>query len=447
MIDFPNMDTVDAIRSAPENNYYNCASWSGGITTSNEWPPNYGSNWNNGNSSHSDTLAAFDNYYGNKDRYGIEELRYADSRKWNYTNSGADASNSQIALWVTPTGLFQHASVNSRWDNISYAEPADSNAHGYDWESKDGNGPRVFHPRDAIGGEPGYGQISRYYKLASGLLKQGARFVTSDESIQSGASVLDNGALTKSELAKLDSLKQFINGQELQDFVTKYLAWKKTWSTPAIRKYSDPRKYAESREYYDFLGYCREKGKKIFPLLLEQLDPEDFFLIVAIEDLTYAGSEKLMEEVHQENRSHRYTEQGAFIMHSLLGNWMKYGKKILSRFAEYNGFVQAPQQFATSEPGKGPNESIFLQNYPNPFNPSTEIKYWLASAGEVSVKVYDILGKEVSVIVDNKFQEQGSYTVRWNGKLAGGDQAPSGVYFCRVQTNSVSQIVKLLLMR
>lgn len=67
------------------------------------------------------------------------------------------------------------------------------------------------------------------------------------------------------------------------------------------------------------------------------------------------------------------------------------------------------------------------QNYPNPFNPKTDIRYRISDISFVTMKVYDVLGREVATLVNEK-TEPGEYTIQWDGS----NQA-SGVYFCRVQ--------------
>jgi hypothetical protein len=79
--------------------------------------------------------------------------------------------------------------------------------------------------------------------------------------------------------------------------------------------------------------------------------------------------------------------------------------------------------------------------YPNPFNPSTTIQFTTASAGRVSLAIYDMLGREVGTLVDADLA-QGSYAVQWN---AGG--ASSGVYYCRLQAGSFVRTQKLVLQR
>jgi hypothetical protein len=81
------------------------------------------------------------------------------------------------------------------------------------------------------------------------------------------------------------------------------------------------------------------------------------------------------------------------------------------------------------------------QNYPNPFNPSTMISYQVNSLSKVSLKVYDLLGREVATLVD-ELKGQGSYSVIFNAT-----NIPSGVYFYRFQSGKYSETKKLLLLK
>jgi len=81
------------------------------------------------------------------------------------------------------------------------------------------------------------------------------------------------------------------------------------------------------------------------------------------------------------------------------------------------------------------------QNYPNPFNPSTSIRYQLATSGKVSLRVFDMLGKEVAVLVD-EIQEAGYYEISFRG-----ENLSSGVYFYRIEAGNFSDIKKLVLVK
>jgi hypothetical protein len=87
------------------------------------------------------------------------------------------------------------------------------------------------------------------------------------------------------------------------------------------------------------------------------------------------------------------------------------------------------------------NRFILLQNHPNPFNPSTTISFTLPIRSYVSLKVYDILGKEITVIA-NEEMGAGSHSIQWNAT-----NVSSGVYFCRMQAGTYSETKRLLLLR
>jgi hypothetical protein len=82
-----------------------------------------------------------------------------------------------------------------------------------------------------------------------------------------------------------------------------------------------------------------------------------------------------------------------------------------------------------------------LYNYPNPFNPVTVIRYSLAGKAYLSLRVYDVTGRQVAVLADG-MSNAGEYSVRWD---AGG--FPSGVYYCRMQTEESTRVLKLLLLK
>jgi hypothetical protein len=81
------------------------------------------------------------------------------------------------------------------------------------------------------------------------------------------------------------------------------------------------------------------------------------------------------------------------------------------------------------------------QNYPNPFNPATTINYELPVTNYVKLSVYDILGREITVLV-NEQQQAGEYKVEWDAS-----NYPSGVYFCKLITNEYSETKKMVLIK
>jgi hypothetical protein len=91
--------------------------------------------------------------------------------------------------------------------------------------------------------------------------------------------------------------------------------------------------------------------------------------------------------------------------------------------------------------GSTPEEYKLDQNYPNPFNPNTTIKYEIPKSSMVMLSVFDILGHEVSVLVDER-RDAGVHEVKFEGSYLA-----SGVYFCRLQAGDFVQSRKLLLLR
>ncbi|HUI29347.1 MAG TPA: T9SS type A sorting domain-containing protein [Candidatus Acidoferrales bacterium] len=81
------------------------------------------------------------------------------------------------------------------------------------------------------------------------------------------------------------------------------------------------------------------------------------------------------------------------------------------------------------------------QNYPNPFNPTTIIDYQLPSRSYVTLKVYDVLGRQVEILV-NEYQSAGSHSVRFDAS-----KLPSGVYFYRLEAGTYHETKKLLLLK
>ncbi len=82
-----------------------------------------------------------------------------------------------------------------------------------------------------------------------------------------------------------------------------------------------------------------------------------------------------------------------------------------------------------------PEEFKLNQNYPNPFNPSTAISYKLAAFSSVTLKIYDILGREVKTLVDEK-ERAGQHVVYWDGTDQHGQRMASGVYFYRINVTT-----------
>ena len=83
-----------------------------------------------------------------------------------------------------------------------------------------------------------------------------------------------------------------------------------------------------------------------------------------------------------------------------------------------------------------PLEYSLLQNYPNPFNSSTTITYNLREKSQVTLEVFDILGRRINILINNEYQNPGRHTVLWNCINSNGVYTSSGIYIYRIRANT-----------
>ena len=92
-------------------------------------------------------------------------------------------------------------------------------------------------------------------------------------------------------------------------------------------------------------------------------------------------------------------------------------------------------------PEEVPTEYILSQNYPNPFNPVTKIKFSIPKEGMVTLRVFDMLGREVAELV-NEFKSTGTYIIDFNGS-----ELSSGIYYYRLETPEFFDVKKMILIK
>jgi hypothetical protein len=88
-----------------------------------------------------------------------------------------------------------------------------------------------------------------------------------------------------------------------------------------------------------------------------------------------------------------------------------------------------------------PSQFNLEQNYPNPFNPSTTIGFRIQERGFVSLKVFDVLGREVATLAD-EVKQPGTYSLQWDAS-----RQASGVYFYKLQAGDFVGLKKLVLLK
>jgi hypothetical protein len=88
-----------------------------------------------------------------------------------------------------------------------------------------------------------------------------------------------------------------------------------------------------------------------------------------------------------------------------------------------------------------PQKSALINNYPNPFNPSTNITFEIKEAGIYSIKIYNLLGKEVEELTNHHFSP-GTYKIIWQA-----EKFSSGIYFCFMESKDIKSTLKLTLIK
>jgi M6 family metalloprotease-like protein len=133
------------------------------------------------------------------------------------------------------------------------------------------------------------------------------------------------------------------------------------------------------------------------------------------------------------------------------GHWVRYRVKAVDNTQKVSvpsdSVMQMvlggyPDKISVDSPNsEKPTEYSLMQNYPNPFNPTTTISYSVPKNGLVTLKVYDILGKEVAELV-NETKETGNYSVTFNAS-----ELPSGIYFYTLTSGNFMATKKLILLK
>jgi hypothetical protein len=106
-----------------------------------------------------------------------------------------------------------------------------------------------------------------------------------------------------------------------------------------------------------------------------------------------------------------------------------------------NGLFVSSNNVTSVSKNDIPTQFLLQQNYPNPFNPKTTINFSIPQAGFVTIKIYDILGKEIATLI-NENKNAGYYKVNFDAS-----SLTSGVYIYRITSNNFVQSKKMLLMK
>ena len=94
-----------------------------------------------------------------------------------------------------------------------------------------------------------------------------------------------------------------------------------------------------------------------------------------------------------------------------------------------------------------PDKYALFNNFPNPFNSTTAIRYALPERQKVILRIFNILGQEVTILVDNEFRNTGYQIEYWDGQNRFYQPVASGIYLYRLEAGGYSKIKKMTLIK
>jgi hypothetical protein len=120
--------------------------------------------------------------------------------------------------------------------------------------------------------------------------------------------------------------------------------------------------------------------------------------------------------------------------------WWYYKQDCVPMTKELWACIDSAMIMTPVSPGLTDNIQL-LGNYPNPFNPVTVIRYYITNAGKVELIIFDMLGREISALV-NEYKEPGAYEVKFDGS-----DFSSGVYYYTLESNGIREVRKMVLIK
>ncbi len=108
-------------------------------------------------------------------------------------------------------------------------------------------------------------------------------------------------------------------------------------------------------------------------------------------------------------------------------------------------YTFSPVGISNSE-DTAPDRYVLKQNYPNPFNPTTNIEYNLKHSTHVLLRIFNALGEEVNILVD-EIKNSGTHKIQWHGTNKKGERVPSGIYLYRIDTDDWKHSQKMVLIK
>ena len=132
-----------------------------------------------------------------------------------------------------------------------------------------------------------------------------------------------------------------------------------------------------------------------------------------------------------------------------LGDREYPGNTLYANYDDFEVYGYPPVVGVEEEPApSAPLVNVLYQGYPNPMNPTASIQYSVKATGRVTLRMYDVAGRVVKVLVDEVKQASAApYSIVWDGKNDAGASVASGVYFCMMETKNFSSTKKIVVLR
>jgi hypothetical protein len=405
----PYLKADDAMKSGIDNTWYNCASWGAGYTDGSYGGPGFpycfGFPWGG-----QDLLEKLDNCYGNVTEDGIPLFRWNPEDCPTYTRTGANQANAEIGLCGSLSSII-HVAVTNYANNFP---------HGYDWESKCGEGPRVFH---AFNSNLGYGAISSFYTRVQQKKSQGTGIdgLSYEESIRRGSTAIDVVDYSITEQTKISQLQGMVSDNEKLVFDYLFSKIKTKWDFIDKSNLAQIPSILTSNEYQEALNYFQNKpGNRC--LLYTKIDEVDGLAIMLLGDISKQKNETLMEEVLSENLKNQYTEDGIYIAPSIVFNVKKYVKKLLNITDEQGNVTYALKGVSTNV-----IDNTSFSVFPNPVKDNVTISFSIFEELSIAFEVCDIADRKTGIHKQKQSYHSGPNAIDLD--LSGLKQ---GIYICNI---------------
>jgi len=145
--------------------------------------------------------------------------------------------------------------------------------------------------------------------------------------------------------------------------------------------------------------------------------------LFSLEEFEWDGSSWIPIELHE-----YYYNGDASINYVLVKDWENGSYEIQRRFVYSYGETSVDEQ------PLGLPKTFTLSNYPNPFNPETTIQFSIDTNVQVSLDVFDVMGRKIRSLIDGEFRQPGDHQLKWDGRDDSGRIQPSGSYIYRLST-------------